>query len=503
MDQPPRNIEQLSDLDIWLEKAEAHGEIKHITAEVNPDLESSTIAYLSGKEVGSPALMFENIKGHEGFRSLYNMMGSSLSRVCLSIGEEPTDDAVEVVGMLKTKMDRKMPPAEVDEATALVNQNVEMGDQVDVTKFPAPRMWPLDGGKYIGTGDAVVTMDPETGRMNLGTYRQMIKAPNEVGFYCSPGKDALLDREKWWKLGKPAPVAAVYGIDPLLFIVAATSFPKGESEYDYYSGINGSPIEVFKSELTGLLLPARAEIIIEGFAYPDDTFDEGPFGEFTGYYGRPEAPTPYIRIEKVRYRDNPILTCALMADWPSNECGLFWAMARAAKIWNDLDKLGVPGIKAVWSPPEAAGWGMTVVSIEQLYPGHAAQTMALAAQCIGAAYFSKYVVVVDHDVDATNLAEVVWAMVTRSRPAHSIDILRETWSTFLDPSQNPPEIRPWGSKCLINACMEFKHIDVFSPRSKLSEPTYDQVAARWQELGFEGTAPKVLVFEDKPFEESA
>ena len=160
---------------------------------------------------------------------------------------------------------------------------------------------------YLGTGDAVVTKDPETGRINVGTYRMMIKGPREVGVYTSPGKDATIDREKWWKMGKPMPIAAAYGIDPLLFLVAATSLPKTECEYDYYSGINGAPIEVFISDLTGLPLPARAEIVLEGFLYPDETFAEGPFGEFTGYYGRPSGATPYMRVERVRYRDNPTL----------------------------------------------------------------------------------------------------------------------------------------------------------------------------------------------------
>jgi 4-hydroxy-3-polyprenylbenzoate decarboxylase len=297
-------------------------------------------------------------------------------------------------------------------------------------------------------------------------------------------------------MGKPAPVAAVYGLDPLLFMVAATSFPKTASEYDYYGGIAGHGIEVFDSDVTGLTLPANAELIVEGFSYPDETFKEGPFGEFTGYYGRPGGATPYIKIEKVRFRNDPILTCALMADWPANECGLFWAITKAAKVWADLDAIGVPGIQGVWSPPEAAGWGMTVVSIKQRYAGHAAQTMALAAQCMGGAYFTKYVVVVDDDVDPTNLSDVIWAMVTRSRPSESIEILRETWSTYLDPSLNPPEERPWGSKCLINACMDFKHIKEFSPRTKLSKPVYDKVVSRWEELGFEGKAPKINIFEN-------
>jgi 4-hydroxy-3-polyprenylbenzoate decarboxylase len=325
----------------------------------------------------------------------------------------------------------------------------------------------------------------------------MIKGPREIGVYTSPGKDGGNDRDKWWKMGKPAPIAAAYGIDPLLFLVGAMSLPKTESEYEYYSGIKGSPIELFTSDLTGLPLPAHAEIIIEGHLYPDETFAEGPFGEFTGYYGRPSGATPYMRVERLRYRNNPTLTCALMADGPSNECGLFWAAVRSAGIWADLQKLGVPGIQGVWSIPEAAGWGMTVVSIKQIYAGHASQVMALAAQCTAGAYFGKYVIVVDEDIDPSNVGQVLWAMATRSRPAQSIDILRETWSTFLDPSLNPPEIRPWGSKALINACMDYQHIKSFSPRTKLDKKMYDNVVSRWTELGFAGTAPVVTVFEDK------
>ena len=210
MDDQLTNQPQLSDLEKWVEILEDHGELKRITAEADTNLESSTLAYLSGKEIGSPALMFENLKGHEGHRGLYNIMGSSLKRICLAIKEEPTDDYVEVVKILKDKMSNKLAPVKMPEDEAVVNQNIENGDEVDITKFPAPRMWPLDGGNYLGTCDAVITQDPESGRINLGTYRQMVKDKNEVGFYVSPGKDALHDREKWWAMGKPAPVAAAY-----------------------------------------------------------------------------------------------------------------------------------------------------------------------------------------------------------------------------------------------------------------------------------------------------
>src|ERR1700746_2120128 len=130
-----------------------------------------------------------------------------------------------------------------------------------------------------------------------------------------------------------------------------------------------------------------------------------------------------------------------------------------------------------------------------MYAGHAAQVMALAAQCTAGAYFGKYVIVVDDDVDPTNVNQVLWAMATRSRPAQSIDILRETWSTYLDPSLNPPEIRPWGSKALLNACMAHRYIKSFPGRTRLAKTPYEQVVARWNELGLPGKPPEITVFE--------
>src|SRR5436305_10582180 len=213
-----------SELDIWLEKAEAMGELKRITAEVNCDLEAAHITYLVGLEK-SPALLFENIKGHPGHKALYNMIGCNLSRFCLMIGEEPVDHPLKAVQLLQKKLGRKMAPVEVPAASAICNQNIVEGDKIDIRMFPAQRMWPLDGGMYLGTADSVITKDPESGRINVGTYRMMIKGPREIGVYTSPGKDATIDREQWRKIGQPMPIAACYGIDPLLFLVAATSLP--------------------------------------------------------------------------------------------------------------------------------------------------------------------------------------------------------------------------------------------------------------------------------------
>src|ERR1700761_4849908 len=152
-----------SELDVWLEKAEAMGELKRITAEVNCDLEAAHITYLVGLSK-SPALLFENIKGHPGHRALYNMIGCNLSRFCLMIGEDPVDHPLKAVQLLQAKFGRKMKPVEVPAGHAVSSQNIHEGDQIDIRQFPAQRMWPLDGGMYLGTGDVVITMDPETKR---------------------------------------------------------------------------------------------------------------------------------------------------------------------------------------------------------------------------------------------------------------------------------------------------------------------------------------------------
>src|SRR6201996_3754518 len=186
-----------SELDVWLEKAEAMGELKRITAEVNPDLEAAHITYLVGL-TKSPALLFENIRGHPGHKALYNMIGCNLSRFCLMIGEEPVDHPLKAVQLLQKKLGRKMAPVEVSADNVVSSQNIVDGDKIDIRMFPAQRMWPLDGGMYLGTADSVITKDPETGRVNVGTYRMMIKGPREIGVYTSPGKDAGADRDKWW-----------------------------------------------------------------------------------------------------------------------------------------------------------------------------------------------------------------------------------------------------------------------------------------------------------------
>lgn len=491
-------MDSIRDLRDWLREVDRLGELKRVGAEVDWDLEMGAVAYMGSKRLGAPALLFENIKGYpKDRRALFNVLGSSLDRIALAMRQPTGKSALELIQLVRERHQIRIPPKIVESESAPINENILQGDDIDLYSFPAPKMWPLDGGRYIGTGCVVITKDPEAGWLNLGTYRQMIQSRNEAGFYISPGKDGLLHREGWWKMGKPCEVAVAYGVDPLLFIVGSTGFAKNVSEYDHAGGIQGRPVEVVKGKVTDLLIPARAEIVIEGLAYPDKLKDEGPFGEFSGYYGRPQGPSPVIDVKCVHYRNDPILTCALMADHPSCEQSYFISITRSAKIWDDLSShMGIPGIRGVYCVPAAiGGFGMIVVSMEQRYAGHAQQVAALAAQCAGGAYITKWTVVVDEDVDPTDLEQVVWAMASRCNPIDDIDVLRNTWSTPLDPAQVPAEKRPYGSKALVYACKDHRYLKSFSKRTQLAEETYKRVVGRWKEFGLPGEAPKITNFE--------
>jgi 4-hydroxy-3-polyprenylbenzoate decarboxylase len=490
----------IADLREWLSRVEEIGELTRVSQPVDRDEEMSAISYLVAKQQPSPAVLFERPRGFDkspvGAKMLWNILGPSVKRVALTL-EEPADTpTVELIRRTKDKLKRRLPPIEVSADQAPIYQNTVTGKNIDLSLLPIPRHWPLDGGRYAGTGDAVITRDPDSGYLNVGTYRMMVQGKSQVGLYLSPGKDARLHITRAWQQGKPINVAAAWGIDPLFMLVGSQTFPKNVSEYEYAGGIKGQPIPVVRGKMTDLLIPANAELVIEGVIRPNSVRAEGPFGEFPGYYGRPEAGCPLVDITAVHYRSQPILTNALMADYPSCEQSGFFSVIRSAKIWDDLDKLGIPGIQGVYAHPAAAGgFGMTVISLEQRYAGHAAQVLALAAQVPGGAYYTKWIIAVDEDVDPTDMDQVIWAMASRCNPIDDIDILRNTWSTWLDPTQNPPEKRPYGSKALINACKEHRHLPVFSKRTTLRKKVYDQVAARWTELGLPGQIPTVRAFE--------
>jgi UbiD family decarboxylase len=484
------------DLRQWLRSIENAGALKRIEAAVDPEEELAAITYLAARQENAPALLFESLTGdRSGSRILTNMLGASRERFAITVGLDPRLSTAEMIAKSRKIMKRRISPTFVAKDTAPINEFVLIGDAIDLTAFPVPRFWPGDGGRYIGTGDITLTASPDSGRINVGCYRQMLHGPRRVGLYCSPGKHGRLDREAWWARGEPCEVVCAYGVDPVLFMVAAQTFGMNQSELDVAGGMMGRGVALTEAECVSLPIPADAEIVIEGTLRQGDLLPEGPLGEFTGYYGRERSPQPVIDVKALHYRRSPIFTHALMAKYPSCEIGAYYAIMRSARILDDLEGIGVPGVVSAYSHPAAAsGWGMVVVSIQQKYAGHSAQVLSLAAQCPAAAYYTKWVIVVDEDVDPTDLHDVLWALSTRCHPSDDLDILRNTWSTGLDPSQYTPEMRPYGSKVLINACKPHRYIEQFPKSTALRRSTYDRVARRWRELGFSGETPRLHSF---------
>ena len=479
------------DLREWIELVEKQGLLARIGAQVDKHEELAAVTLMAAQTEGAPALLFENIKGDElGARVLSNMLGSSAARYALTVGLDPRLSVPQLIRETRQLGSRKLPPKRVAKTQAPVNEVILLGSEIDLAKFPAPTFWPGDGGPYIGSGDVTFTSDPVSGRINVGVYRQMLHSRDRVGLYCSPGKHGRLDREAWWSRGEPCEVVAAYGVDPALFMVGAQTFAFQESELDAAGGLMGWPVELTDAETVRLPIPARAEVVIEGVLVPGEMAPEGPLGEFTGYYGNPRSPQPVIQVKAVHFRRNPILTAALMAPYPACEIGAYYAIMRSAKVWNDLERFGVPGICGVYAHPAAAsGWGCLVVSLRQQYAGHVAQVLALAAQCPAAAYYTKWIIAVDEDVDPTDMNQVLWALSTRCDPIEDIDVLRNTWSTGLDPSKFVPETRPYGSKALINACKPHRYLKEFPQRTLLRKDVYERVRARWSELGLSVPAP--------------
>ena len=339
------------------------------------------------------------------------------------------------------------------------------GDDVDVEGFPTPMWHDQDGGRYIGTGSYNVTVDPDSGWINVGTYRVMVQSKTSVGFYISPGKHGRIHRDKYQQRGEPMAAVIVCGGDPMTFLMGCSEVPPGVCEFDVVGGFRGEAMKMIKGKHTGLPFPANAEIVLEGFIEPDNMKEEGPFGEWTGYYGSKMRREPVMDIKAIYYRDNPILL-GCPPQRPPDELARYRAVTRSALLKENIAKAGVPDVTGAWLHEVGTARMLVAVSIKQRYPGHAKQAGHIACQCHVGAYAGKYVIVTDEDIDVSNLEELIWAMLTRSDPATSIDIITNAWSTHLD-----PRIPPWekekgnltNSRAIIDACRPFHWKDDFPP----------------------------------------
>jgi UbiD family decarboxylase len=442
----------------------------------DPRYEIGGITEVAAGLAECPALLFDDIKGHQhGFR-IFSNATTNVQRAALALGLDP---ALRPLDALKAWMEKRKtlqphPPVTVGQAAFL--ENSCHSTDVDLAKFPAPVWHRHDGGPFIGSGSIVVMRDPDSGWINASIYRVQVHGPNKVTVqFDHGGRHGAIIARKYWDRGESCPLAVVHGEDPALFIAGFEYLPDGRSEYEFAGAIKGAPIEVYAGPQTGLPIPARAEIIFEGRLLPmsETALPEGPFGEFTGYYASAARPAPVMEVTAVHHRNDPILLGSPPMKPPRFHFGLPF---RAATIWSNLEAAGVTDVVGAWQHVSQL---MTVVALRQRYDGHAKRAAAVAA---AHSYMARIVVVVDDDIDPSNLADVMWAVATRCEPAEGIDILRKAWSSALDP-RIPPDHKARGvtshSKALIDACRPFAWIDKFPTPSALSPGEAREIETKW------------------------
>lgn len=474
-----------NDLREFIEAARAVGDLKEIHG-AHWDLEIGALTEIMASRDDFPLLLFDRIPGYPpSYRVVSNLINHP-RRSALAVGMSPQLSKPEMVGRWKEllKTLHPIPPEVVPDGPLF--ENVRTGAALDMTTFPAPRWHELDGGRYIGTACCVITRDPDDGWVNLGIYRVQLHDEKTLGLYISPGHHARIMREKYWAKGKACPVAVTFGQEPLLWLTAGLSVPYGVSEYDYAGGLRKEPVKVVRGDGTGLPIPATAEIAIEGEVPPpeEESRVEGPFGEWPGYYAHRGRKEPIIRVQALYFRNNPIIAGSPPLKPPILNFGV---PIGAAAIWNYLESADVPDVRGVWyfvgSSAPGGGAPFIVVSVKQRYHGHAQQAAMATLACRAGNYNGRFVVVVDEDIDPTNLGEVIWAISTRCDPKSALTVVDGCWSTPLDPAL-PPDKREAGeftnSRAIINACRPYAWKERFPPVNALSPELRQKVSEKWK-----------------------
>ena len=420
-------------------------ELKHIDHPVSMHLEVTEICQRTLK-CGGPALVFDNPQGND-IPVLGNLFGKP-ERVAMALGLSSITGLREVGRQLAAFKDpswpthvrevfRKLPefgrlrhmtPRLVSDPPCAANI-IEGGD-VDLGQLPVQTCWPGDAGPMITFG-LVITRGPDQPRQNIGIYRQQIIDRNKVIMRWLHHRGGATDFRAWCEKhpGRPFPVAVAIGADPATILAAVTPIPDTLSEFQFAGLLRGARSEVARCCSLPLQVPASAEFVLEGHIMPGDTALEGPFGDHTGYYNSQET-FPVMTVERITHRNNPVYHTTYMGRSPFDEPSVL-AMA-LNEVFIPILQRQFPEIIDFYLPPEACSYRIAVVSIHKQYPGHARRVMFGIWSYLRQFTYTKFVIVVDDDVDARNWQDVIWAMATRMDPARDTLTIENTPLDYLD-----------------------------------------------------------------------
>lgn len=460
------------DLREFLDRLEKEKDLSRVSAEVDWNLEVGTIMRRVYDERG-PAVLFERVK--DSPNPLVSGAMDTERRYGWGLETDPNPRAI--LHKLVRAIEQPLKPVLVDDGPC--KQHVDTGNNIDLGIFPAPKWHRLDGGRFIGTLGVVVTKDPETGEKNLGICREQIHDRKRTGLYAA--QQARIMLRKYQTLGRPMPVATAIGVDPAVLAASTVLAPYGSDEMEIAGALRGQPVELVRCETVDLAVPASAEIVLEGEIEPNEELwlEEGPFGEFTGFYAGQRTRRPTVNLTAVTYRDMPILHGTFEGPPPSESTTLR-TFAHTAGIWGRLRKAGVPGVKEVYSSDMGCAIFWTVVSMEQQF--YAGNVQDVINVVFGLSE-SKWVIVVDGDIDIYDRGQVEWALSTRVLPHRDIILTSRQRGLMIDSSIAPEDLREIGtrgSKIGIDGTMQFKGFD-FPP---FARPTAQEIAfvdRRWPE----------------------
>ncbi len=484
------------DLRDFIDQLERGGDLKRISKPVSPNLEITEISDRVLR-AGGPALLFEH-PGESKIPLLSNLFGTE-QRVAQALGEDNVA-ALREIGKLLAFLKEPAPPRGFKEAMktlpiykkvldmspkSVKNPKCQeiriLADDVDLSILPIQTCWPGDVAPLITWG-LVTTRGPTKQRQNLGIYRQQLIGRNRLIMRWLSHRGGALDYKDWrqQKGDEPFPVSVVLGCDPATILAAVTPIPDAMSEYAFAGLLRGRKTEVARSLLSDLEVPARAEIVLEGHIYANDVADEGPFGDHTGYYNEVES-FPVFTVEAMSMRKNPIYHSTYTGRPPDEPSVLGLALN---EVFIPILQKQFPEIVDFYLPAEGCSYRVAIVSIKKQYPGHAKRIMMGVWSFLRQFMYTKFVIVVDDDIDTRNWEDVIWAISTRTDPLRDITLIDNTPIDYLDFAS---PVSGLGSKMGLDATNKLagETTRVWGKPIKMSADVIDKIDGLWAELGLD------------------
>ena len=487
---------EYKDLRDFIDQLERGGDLKRISKPVSPNLEITEIADRVLR-AGGPALLFEH-PGESRIPLLSNLFGTE-QRVAQALGEDNAS-ALREVGKLLAFLKEPAPPKGFKDAMKtlpIYKKILDMSpksvknpkcqeiqfhrDDVDLSILPIQTCWPGDAAPLITWG-LVTTRGPTKQRQNLGIYRQQLIGRNRLIMRWLSHRGGALDYQEWreQKGDEPFPVAVVLGCDPATILAAVTPIPDSLAEYAFAGLLRGSKTEVASSLLSDLEIPARAEIVLEGHIYADDVAEEGPFGDHTGYYNEVES-FPVFTVEAMSMRKNPVYHSTYTGRPPDEPSVLGLALN---EVFIPILQKQFPEIIDFYLPAEGCSYRVAIVSIKKQYPGHAKRVMMGVWSFLRQFMYTKFVIVVDEDIDARNWEDVIWAISTRMDPIRDTTLIDNTPIDYLDFAS---PVSGLGSKMGLDATNKLpgETTRKWGEPIRMSTEVIEKIDSLWAELGLD------------------